>query len=134
MCVCACMHACMCACTLYVLEEKDKKMFRNTSTAVLYLTFYSYTERETTMGESINCNYAWVAVRHFSSQYVTKAFSFPKVTISKILADYNSHFAEHENLKETCSRASKKFPAICCLFNHRWHPTENLKNISQHLV
>ena len=76
------------------------------------------------MGESINCNYARVAIRHFSSTHLPKSCRFPKGSISKILADYNNHFVDNESLRETYSRASKKFPAICQNFNLRWHPAE----------
>ena len=76
------------------------------------------------MTESINCNFARVAIRHFSSKYLPKSCHFPKGSIPKILADYNNHFVDNENLRETYSRASKKFPTIYRIFNCRWHPTE----------
>lgn len=76
------------------------------------------------MGEVINCNYARVAVRHFSNKHLPSSRRFPKGSIPKILADYNHHFAGNENLKGTYSLASRKFPTISQRFNRRWNPKE----------
>jgi len=51
------------------------------------------------MGEVINYNYARVAIRHFSSKHLTSSHRFPKGSIPKILADFNHHFTDNENLK-----------------------------------
>ena len=74
------------------------------------------------MGESINCNYARAAIRYYISKHSPSGCCLPKGSMTKVLADYNRHFAKYPNLKEKYSRALKKFPAICSLFNHRWHP------------
>ena len=79
------------------------------------------------MSDSINCNYARCAVRHFSKKYMTKAFTFPKGTMPLVLRDYNQHFGDNETFHMKYSLASKRFPAICCLFNNKWHPKEMLQ-------
>ena len=76
------------------------------------------------MVEVINCNYARVAIRHFSSKRLPSSRRFPKGIKPKILADYNHHFTDNENLKGTYSLASRKFPIICQHFNRRWNTTE----------
>ena len=45
-------------------------------------------------------------------------------SILKILADYNHHVMDNENLKGTYSLASRKFLTICWRFNRQWNTTE----------
>ena len=84
----------------------------------------NYINQQRTMAESIKCNYARVAIRHFSTKHLPKSCRFAKGSISKILTDYNNRFVDNQSLRETYSRASKKFPAIYQNFNRRWQPTE----------
>ena len=76
------------------------------------------------MGEVINCNYARFSIRYFNSKHLLSSCRFPKRSILKILADYNHHVTDNENLKGTYSLTSRKLPTICQRFNRQWNPTE----------
>lgn len=76
------------------------------------------------MNKAISCNYARSAIHHFTTKYITKNQRLPKGSVSKILHDYNQHFANNPNLKTTYTIVSKKFLQITRLFSNKWHPRE----------
>ena len=75
------------------------------------------------MTDSINCNFARCAVRHFISARM-KRNKFPKGVMPQIVQDYNKIFASIQGLQVTHKVASNKFLPIFRLFNNKWHPQE----------
>lgn len=62
------------------------------------------------MTDSINCGYARVAARHFTTKQRTKNFS-------KVMLDFNAHFRPAPTFEVTYNTAVKIFPAIVKHFN-----------------
>lgn len=76
------------------------------------------------MTDSINCNFARCAVKHFMSTRM-KRNKLPKGAMPQIVRDYNSNFGNVQALQVTHKLASKKFLPILRLFNNKWHPQES---------
>lgn len=68
------------------------------------------------MSESVNCNFARCAVRHFVSSHLTKNHFLPR---GAILQKYNTHFA---SMQVRYNVASKRFTTISKRFNDKWCP------------
>ena len=75
------------------------------------------------MSDSINCNFARCAVRHYMNQRM-KETKFPKGVMPEIVRDYNHTFADIQPLQVTYKVATHRFEAIRRLFNLKWHPQE----------
>ncbi len=73
-----------------------------------------------TMSDSINCNFARCAVRHFTSAHFTKTNVLPRGSMPQRARKYNEHFTNDKGLQAKYSLASKRFVVICRLFNNRW--------------
>ena len=79
------------------------------------------------MSDSVNCNFARCAVRHFVSAHLTKNHVLPRGAQPHIVREYNSHFANESSLQVKYSVASKRFTTITKCFNEKWHPKEKQK-------
>lgn len=76
------------------------------------------------MSDSINCNFARCAVRHFMHMHMTKGNILPKGVMPQIVREYNHHFSTEKGFQVSYSLASRRFPAICKLFHNKWHPKD----------
>ena len=74
------------------------------------------------MTEPITCNYARVAIHHFTTKHMNTKYQLPRGSYTKILQDYNKHFEDTPSLKATYSVVSKKFLSITHTFKNKWRP------------
>ena len=79
------------------------------------------------MTESINCGYARVAARHFTTNHY-KGNKLPHGSYPKIMAEFNQHFSTMPSFKVDYTTTIKKFPAICRRFNMKWTPKSARKD------
>jgi hypothetical protein len=79
------------------------------------------------MSDSLNCNFARCAIRHFVCAHFTKNHILPKGVLPTctIVREYNTHFTNETNLQVNYALASKRFVTINKCFNDEWHPQEN---------
>ena len=85
---------------------------------------YLFLTKARVMSDSVNCNFARCAVRHFVSAHLTKNHVLPRGALPNIVREYNSHFANESSLQVKYSVASKRFTTITKCFNEKWHPKE----------
>ena len=85
---------------------------------------YLFLTKARVMSDSVNCNFARCAVRHFVSAHLTKNHVLPRGALPHIVRKYNSHFANESSLQVKYSVASKRFTTITKCFNEKWHPKE----------
>ena len=77
------------------------------------------------MSDSLNCNFARCAIRHFVCAHFTKNHILPRGALPTIVREYNTHFTNETNLQVNYALASKRFVTISKRFNDKWHPQEN---------
>ena len=75
------------------------------------------------MNDSISCNFARCAVRHFIRAHMNEKL-LPRGKMPEITLDYNHNFASVQGLQVTYGVAVKRFQAINKLFNKKWHPQQ----------
>ena len=90
----------------------------------IHIKYYLFLTKASVMSDSVNCNFARCAVRHFVSAHFTKNHVLPRGALPHIVREYNSHFANESSLQVTYSVASKRFTTITKCFNEKWHPKE----------
>lgn len=71
---------------------------------------------------TLTCNFARVAIRHFTQEQMTKSCKLPKGSVTRAIRNYNNHFTETPAMQVTFSYASKHFTSISRRFNNRWTP------------
>ena len=76
------------------------------------------------MSESLNCNFARCAIRHFVCAHLTKNHILPRGALPAIVRKYNTHFTNETNLQVYYILASKWFVTVSKRFNDKWHPQE----------
>ena len=108
---------CVCVCVRQIAGKGEE---RNRIIPCCYSLHYS----KSTMSESIECNFARCAVRRVMSAKLNKRNQLPRGIMPAVIREYNQYFAEEEDLRVSCSQASKKFPVICKLFANKWNPKE----------
>lgn len=74
---------------------------------------------------TLTCNFARVAVRHFTQQQMTKRHQLPKGSGAKVVHNYNDHFSVTSSMQVTCSYGLKHFTRITQRFNNRWRSTKS---------
>ena len=97
---------------------------RNTVTKLSH-SLFSYLKTQLpqkTMAEPIICNFARAAIHHFTTKYMIRTHKLPRGSYSKIIHEYNQHFADAPNLQTTYTVASNKFLPITRIFGKKWHP------------